>query len=46
MKSVGLELFGGEVGHDHGGQAHQTSGLVFLSIAPTIALLASFHAVN
>lgn len=46
MESISLELLSGEVGHDHGGQTHQTRGLVLLSIAPTVALLASLDAVS
>jgi hypothetical protein len=45
MQRVGFELLIGEVGHDHGGQTHETGSLVLLSVSPTVALLASFHTV-
>lgn len=46
MQSVRFKLLIGEVGHDHRGQTHETSGLVFLSISPTVTLLALLHAIN
>lgn len=45
MQRIGFELLISEIGHDHGRQAHEASSLVFLSITPTVALLAPFDAV-
>ena len=46
MQSVRLKLLASEVGHDHGGQTHQTCCLVLLLVTPAVALLAPFDAIG
>ena len=41
VKSVGLELFAGHVGHDRSWKSHQTSCLVLCGVTPTVSLLAT-----
>jgi hypothetical protein len=45
MQCIRFELLIGEVGHDHGGQTHEASSLVLLSVSPAVTLLASFHTI-
>lgn len=46
MQSVRLKLLASEVGHDHGGQAHQTCCLILLLVTPAVTLLAPFDTIG
>lgn len=45
MQSIGFKLLRSHVCLDHSWQAHETGGLVLLSITPSIALLAALDTI-
>lgn len=46
MECVSLKLFAGHVGDNGSGQAHEASGLVLGSVAPSVPLLATTRSIR